>query len=350
MYEIDYKDYQTMTLFNFFPKEKAFKYRLNSIQKENNSNNKNSKDTTQKIKSKKIKIKLSQTNYISGEKFIKNPGTSRITKNNNKNKYFTIQSRLNLYKTSTNFFKDKKFKLKKSIIGGIGKENIETEKILNGKNEYSIEKEKSKKFCILDRLFYKTRKKLKNSLKDLNKINKGSVIKKNNYITDENNTKICKLYDSKNSRNSKKSILKFGILENNKLKYYNNQLPLINKMNSCRKNLILKGLSGAMLNSEKNSSKILVFKNNNYIQNNSDKENNNENNKEGNNQNINYIYKHKINSIVSSYNINNEIKNDYDNNKHMKSINSDFGNIILFLLNLIIRHIKKLFIILRIIN
>ena len=140
MYETDYNNYQTMTLFNFFPKEKAFKYRLNSIQKENNSNNKNSNDITQKIKSKMTKIKLSQINYISSQKFIKNPGTSRISKNNNKNKYDTIQSRLNLYKTSTNFFKDKKFKLKKNIIGRKEKDNIETEKIYNEKNEYSIEK------------------------------------------------------------------------------------------------------------------------------------------------------------------------------------------------------------------
>ena len=326
MYETDYNNYQTMTLFNFFPKEKAFKYRLNSIQKENNSNNKNSNDITQKIKSKMTKIKLSQINYISSQKFIKNPGTSRISKNNNKNKYDTIQSRLNLYKTSTNFFKDKKFKLKKNISGRKEKDNIETEKIYNEKNEYSIEKQKSKKFCILDRLLYKSRKKLKNSLKDLNKINKGSVIKKNNYLTDENNTQIYKLYDSKNSKNSKKSILKFGPKENNKLKYYNNQLPLLNKMNSCRKNLILKGLSNTMQNSEKTSTKILVYKNNNFIQNNSDKENNNENNKKDNNQNINYAYKRKINNIVSSYNINNEVKNDYNNNKHMISINSDFGN------------------------
>ena len=197
---------------------------------------------------------------------------------------------------------------------------------------------------------YKSRKKLKNSLKDLNKINKGSVIKKNNYLTDENNTKICKLYDSKNSRNSKKSILKFGILENNKLKYYNNQLPLLNKMNSCRKNLILKGLSNTMQNSEKTSTKILVYKNNNFIQNNSDKENNNENNKKDNNQNINYAYKRKINNIVSSYNINNEVKNDYNNNKHMISINSDFGNNNIVFTQSNNKAYKKVFIILRIIN
>ena len=53
-----------MTLFNFFPKDKAFKSRLNSIQKESSSNNENTKYITRNIKFKKIIIiiKLSQTN------------------------------------------------------------------------------------------------------------------------------------------------------------------------------------------------------------------------------------------------------------------------------------------------
>ena len=318
---MEHNDYQTMTLFNFFPKQTASKYKLNNMKKENKFNDKHNNNITQKIKSKDYNIKLSKTKHFSCENIKKEAITSRITQNINKNNYIAIHSRLNLYKTSTNFFKDLN-PPKNNVNGNIEKENIETEKKINfNKNEYSIERRKSKsnKYFILDRLFYKSRKNLKNSL---NEVNKENVTKKNNYLTDENNTKIYKMCNNKNVNNTKKSSVKFRQKENNNIKYYNNQLPLLNKINTSRKNLNLQGFSNELLNSEKARKKKIIFKNN-YIQNNSNKENNNENIKEDNKQNVNNEL--KPNNLISSYK-NIETKNEYYNNKPMISINSDFGN------------------------
>ena len=90
MYETDYCNCQTKAVFNFFPKDKSSKYRLNSIQKQANLSNKNNNKVTQKFKPKNYKIKLSQTNCFPNEKAIKSPATSRFNKNNNKNKMVTL--------------------------------------------------------------------------------------------------------------------------------------------------------------------------------------------------------------------------------------------------------------------
>ena len=351
MYETDYNDYKTMTLFNFFPKNKILKYEFTSNHKENylNSKNNNDNDINDYTNKKKLKKDRSQTNIKINKRNKLIPSTPRFPVNNNTNKYISPQSRINLYKTSTNFFKDKKIKINKNKNGIKNKDN-------NDKNNFYIKKEtslenlktqKSNKNLISEQYYFNYKNKLKYSFNDIKLINQENITKKNNYITDENNAKTCRIYKMNNLKNSKKSIMKFNQKENNynyNKKYYNNQLPLLNKMNT-RKQIILRGISNTVLNSEKSNKKKLLFKNNNYLENNSNKENkeNKENNilNENNNNLINYDYNYrinKINQIFSAYNTNsNNInnkkiiknvnkKNNEKVNKQMNSTNSDFGN------------------------
>ena len=339
MYETDYNIYKTMTLFNFFPKYKKFKYGLSSIQKENQSSNKNINIIGRRTTTKEFKPKLSDKNFFSSEKI-------RI---NNKNNYLTIQSSIKFYRTSTNFFRDKKnthqinpYIFKDEDIDIL---NNEVEKKINVKNEFSIQKQQSNKNFFVDRLFSRYKNKTKNSTKEINITKTENAIKKNNYLVDENNVKICGIYKCKNKKNTKKSSIKFKTKENNNVKYYNNQLPLLNKVNNnSKKQITLKQVQNTAINSEKNSKKIFVFKNNVFVENNSNKENNNEND----NENI-FIpdnkKKNKKNKIYSSYNMQKQIKkynkfniicnsNNYIINdnineqkiKKMKLTNSDFGN------------------------
>lgn len=165
----------------------------------------------------------------------------------------------------------------------------------------------------------------------MNLINQEYVIK-NNYLTDENSHHLYNIYQIQNLKNSKKSTFKFKTKENNYKKYYNNQLPYLNKKNSSKEHIIIKGIN-TELNHEKTNIKRLVF-NNNYIKSNSNKENNNLNE---NNKNINNINDNNFNSFNNKYIINNifssiDNKKEYNfsnndkTNKLMSSTNSDFGN------------------------
>ena len=62
---MEHNDYQTMTLFNFFPKQTASKYKLNNMKKENKFNDKHNNNITQKIKSKDYEYLSNEVNRIS---------------------------------------------------------------------------------------------------------------------------------------------------------------------------------------------------------------------------------------------------------------------------------------------
>ena len=351
MYETDYNNFKAMTLFNFFPKFKKFKYGLFSVQKENQSSNKKINDIGRRTTTKKFKSILSHKNFFSSEKLRIMQSSSRFTKNN-KDNYLTIQSDIQFYRTSTNFCKTNKGQINTNICREkeIDTLNNEQKNKMDVKKEFSIEKQQSNKNFFVDRLFSKYKNKMKNSANEVNVTKTENAIKKNNYLTDEKNVKMCGIYKGKNKKNNRKSSIKFKTKYNNNVKYYNNQLPLLNKVNTNKNQLLVKGVQNTEINSEKNSKKIFVFKNNFFLENNSNKENNNnENNNKNNDKFIidNQKKYKKNNNIYSSYNLQkennkfyfncnndnnntNDKKNNNNNyekkNKKIKITNSNFGN------------------------
>ena len=335
MHQSDYNDYKTMTLFNFYPKKNKLQYGLNSTQKEEQLNikNINNKNIIHRNKQKIDKVRLSQTNFFSKDKNKLIASSSKLKFSQSKKNYMTIQSRIKLYKTTENFYKENRNKINKNnnnrnkVIF-----NNEPERKSNLKRENSIGNQKSNKNGLYEQLLYKYKNKIKNSFNELNLINQEYAIKKNNYLTDENSHHLYNIYQIQNLKNSKKSNFKFKNKENNYKKYYNNQLPLLNKKNKSKEQIIIKGIN-TELNHEKSDIKRFVF-NNNFIKNNSNKENNilNENNKNINSINDNnfnsYNNKYIINNIFSS--IDNKKEYNFSNNdkanKLMNSTNSDFGN------------------------
>ena len=140
MYETELS-YKTMNYLNCFQNNKKVKNGLISVQKihksnmNNNYNNDNQNNNT-KSKINNNKIKTSKANYFSSEK--KKLATSRITQNRNpknNNNYMTIPTRIKLFRTTTNFYKNKNIKKNKNDIKN---KNNEEEKNANIKNEYSI--------------------------------------------------------------------------------------------------------------------------------------------------------------------------------------------------------------------
>ena len=338
MYETEYNNYyNTMNHFNFYSNKKKVKCGLTSFPKENHLYKNNNNDNQYINKKQKIKINKtkSKDKFFSTESTKLVPSSSRITINHSKNNYMTIQSGIKLFRTTTNFFTNRKIKSKNNINDIKNKDNNcknnKEEKKINIKSEYSPENNKSIKNLEIERYIFRNKNKLKNSVNEFNLINDKKVTKKNNYITDETNNKVCNnIYKTKNS---KKSIFKFKTKENNNKKYYNNQLPLLNKIKNNKKQLCLKRVLNDESNLEKNSIKRLIYKNNNCIENsnNSNKENKENNIINDNNNIISYNYKFRFNKILSSYNSKREIKNQYRNfnnklSKQMNSTNSDFGN------------------------
>ena len=184
---------------------------------------------------------------------------------------------------------------------------------------------------------------MKNS-NDFKLMNQENVTKKNNYLTDDNNVKTYRIYkmNNNNSKNSKKSMVKFNQNDNFKKKYYNNQLPFLNKINGNQKQISIKGISNIALYSEKiNKKRIIIDKNENFIEHfdiNKDNKENKANNLINDNKLFNFDYNYrmnKINKIFSSYNSPKYIRNENDNktnnindrnNKQLNSTNSDIGN------------------------
>ena len=363
MHETDFNDYKTMTLFNFFPKNKRLKYGINSIQKEEQLNIKNldNKNIIHRNIQKNEKAKLTKTIFFSKEKNKLVPSSSKLKFSQSKKSYMSIQSRIKLYKTTTNFFKEQKIKINKNETKTVNnniqkKEHEPNYKILSDKNiikkrEYSIENQVINQNGLLyDKIFYQNKKKNKDKSKNsmnminINLLNQENATKKNNYISDDNSTHMYKIYQIQNLKNTQKSTFKFKTKDNFHKKYYNNQLPLLKKNNS-KKHISLRGISITELNTEKNTKKRLTYKNNNhnYLKNNSNKENNvlNDNiviNKNKNMNIISYDYKDKIKDFFSPFNSNNdknEFKNEYnfsnnDKTKQMNSTNSDFNKNIIF--------------------
>mgnify|MGYP002624670620 CR=1 FL=1 len=334
MHQSDYNDYKTMTLFNFYPKKNKLQYGLNSTQKEEQLNIKNisNKNIIHRNKQKIDKVRLSQTNFYSKDKNKLIASSSKLKFSQSKKNYITVQSRIKLYKTTENFYKENKNKIKINNNKNNNEViifNNEPEKKSNKKGENSNENQKSNKNCFYEQLLYKYKNKIKNSFNELNLMNQEYVIKKNNYLTDENSHHLYNIYQIQNLKNSKKSTFKFKTKENNYKKYYKNQLPLLKKKNNNKEQIIMKGIN-TELNHEKTNLKRLVFSSN-YFKNNSNKENNilNENNKNINviNDN-NFNSKYIINNIFSSIENKNEhnFSNNDKTNKLMNSTNSDFGN------------------------
>ena len=339
MHQTDYSDYKTMSLFNFYPKKNKLQYGLNSTQKEEQLNikNINNKNIIHRNKPKIDKVRLSQTNFFSKDKNKLVASSSKLKFSQSKKNYMTIQSRIKLYKTTENFYKENKNKNNKNNNNNNKNNNKDIfnnvpQKKSKLKRENSIENQKSNKNIFYEQILYKYKNKIKNSFNELNLINQEYVIKKNNYLTDENSHHLYNIYQIQNLKNSKKSTFKFKTKENNYKKYYNNQLPYLNKKNSSKEHIIIKGIN-TELNHEKTNIKRLVF-NNNYIKSNSNKENNNLNE---NNKNINNINDNNFNSFNNKYIINNifsskDNKKEYNfsnndkTNKLMNSTNSDFGN------------------------
>jgi len=159
----------------------------------------------------------------------------------------TIQSRIKLYKTTENFYKENRNKTNKNN-NNKNKNNNEPERKSNLKRDNSIGNQKSNKNGFYEQLLYKYKNKIKNSFNELNLINQEYVIKKNNYLTDENSHHLYNIYQIQNLKNSKKSTFKFKTRENNYKKYYNNQLPLLNKKNKSKEQIIIKGINTELNN------------------------------------------------------------------------------------------------------
>lgn len=116
MHQTDYSDYKTMTLFNFYPKKNKLQYGLNSTQKEEQLNikNINNKNIIHRNKPKIDKVRLSQTNFFSKDKNKLVASSSKLKFSQSKKNYMTIQSRIKLYKTTENFYKENKNKNNKN--------------------------------------------------------------------------------------------------------------------------------------------------------------------------------------------------------------------------------------------
>lgn len=116
MHQSDYNDYKTMTLFNFYPKKNKLQYGLNSTKKEEQLNikNINNKNIIHRNKQKIDKVRLSQTNFFSKDKNKLIASSSKLKFSQSKKNYMTIQSRIKLYKTTENFYKENRNKINKS--------------------------------------------------------------------------------------------------------------------------------------------------------------------------------------------------------------------------------------------
>ena len=310
MYETASHKFTSDTLLNFFQRNKRFKYGMASIQKENlipESSNYNNNERSIRNKNKRE----IQAYYRSKNRTKLIPTTSRISVNGNRN-YMTIQSRLKVYKTSSNFFKSNKFRIKNSV-NNIPTRERDHAHVDNG--SYNIRE-----------LIYFS----KNKNNELNLKKEENTIKKNNYLIGENyNNRIYNISKNKNLKNSKRSIYKFKDNERSKKKYYNNQLPILNKINQNYKKALLNGISNRMM---VGSQKELINKN----QSNKENEENNmiaddTNNQISNNDyNMVSIFKNLKDNKTEFYrnrNKNNDNTNDkFSINNQMNSTNSDFGN------------------------
>ena len=325
------RSYQTMNFLNCFPNNKKGKYGLNSIQKDHqlNMNSNNNANQNNNKKSTIKNNKTSKAHYFSSEKKKKLP--SRIAPNQNpNNNNMTIPARIKLFRTTTNFYKNNNIKIKKNI-NDLKNKNNEEEKNANINSEYYIENDKFIKNLEIEQYIFRNTHKIIN---EFNLMNNKKVTKKNNYLNNEINSNACKNYKVQKSKNTKKSIIKFQTKENNNKKYYNNQLPLLNKINNNKNKLHLKGMTNEELISEKSIKPFFPNNKNDIDNNNSNKENKENNNilyerKNNNNNNnniISYNYKFRHKNLFSSFNKNNEIINKYYNNIGNKKVNEQINN------------------------
>ena len=139
MYETDCNYYKTMTLFSLFPKNKKLKYEFTSNNKEKTDNNYNYKENSDNNNINKTKIKKNlKTNFLKNEKKNANiiSSSSRVTLYN-KNTYIPTQSKIQLHKTSSNFYSNKKIRINQN-------QNVTKNKNIHLNNETdNIEREAS---------------------------------------------------------------------------------------------------------------------------------------------------------------------------------------------------------------